>query len=121
MSNLIRHAEREINLAGLNLPTADYGGATAIQLMSLIETFAAQGHSGGSAQMVIEAFNRLARYLPLTPLTGADDEWGPSPDERRLQNLRCSRVFKHLPTGRAYDVTTDRDVTFPYTPEIVDE
>lgn len=97
--------------------------------MDLIEKFAEEGHSGMSANIAINVFERVARFEPLTPLTGADDEWVESMPGT-FQNVRCPHVFKE--NGEAYDIDgrifrepdgscyTKKDsrvpVTFPYTP-----
>lgn len=72
-------------------------------VMQLIETFESQGHSGFSASAVLQMFDRLAHYKPITSLTGADDEWE-DVDEGTFQNKRCSSVFKDKETGMAYDI-----------------
>lgn len=101
--------------------------------MSLVELFASQGHSGGSASVVLAAFGTVARYGVLTPLTGEDSEWmevGPNV----WQNVRLSSVFREE-DGRAYDIEAivhrlpdgkcylrggERHyIEFPYTPKKV--
>ena len=100
-------------------------------LLELMETFCGQGHSGSSAPYVVDLFAKLALYKPLSPLTGADDEWLDNGGDD-LQNVRASHVFKNKATGAAYDIRgrvfrhpdgacfTSADsrvpVTFPYTP-----
>ena len=51
-----------------------YNDLATKAILDLIELFASQGHSGFSAPYVINAFDRLARFKPLSPLTGEDDE-----------------------------------------------
>lgn len=74
-SSLIQHAERELKLAGLDQPDADYGGMLAPAVMELITTFSDQGHSGQSAMIVATLFARLVQWRPLSPLTDDPDEW----------------------------------------------
>lgn len=136
--SLLEHARTELQIAGLFDPDSDYGGMLGEAVMRLMETFSGEGHSGFSAGMAIGIFEKLARYEPLTPLTGADDEWvevaeeqlSPTETAPLFQNKRCSRVFKA--GGNAWDIDgrifrepsgicfTSRDsrvpVTFPYTP-----
>ncbi|TXH48636.1 MAG: hypothetical protein E6Q97_24345 [Desulfurellales bacterium] len=127
--SLVEFAKSELTRAGLFDADSDYGGMLGDAVLRMIELFAKEGHSGFSAGMAISAFTRLARYEPLTPLTGDDDEWR-EVDAGLFQNKRCSRVFKDE-TG-AYDIDgrvfrepsgacfTNRDsrvyVTFPYIP-----
>lgn len=132
MSNLLEHAKRELELsrAGESL----YGDMLPQAVLELMEVFANQGHSGMSAGITLQLFNRLAKFEPWMPLTGEDDEWtqidfGP---DMAYQNKRCSHVFKGA-DGRAYDsegiIFEDPDgvcgtnsesrvyIEFPYTPE----
>lgn len=139
MSKLLEHARRELALANLPATDKDVSASDAMaqmiadDVLELIETLAKQGHSGGSVRVCLDLFNTLACYEPLSPLTGAPEEWHEVDlDTRLLQNIRCSRVFKEVATGRAYDIHgiifKDKDgccyagegsaveVTFPYTP-----
>lgn len=74
-SPLVEHARRELELAGLFDADADYGGMAGNAVMQLVETFAAQGHSGTSAGLVMYLFQRVASYKPLTPITDDPDTW----------------------------------------------
>lgn len=132
MSNLETFAKDELTRAGLFSKDSDYGGMLGDAVMKMIKVFADEGHSGYSASMAINVFERVARFEPLTPLTGEDDEWN-EVSEGSFQNRRCSHVFKDS-DGRAYDIQgrvfrepsgscyTNRDsrvyVTFPYVPKI---
>lgn len=140
-SNLVIHARRELEIiqAAAN---EDEGGidefqqAINEQLLEMVETFSGGGHSGGSAGYTIGLLPRLLSYEPLTPLTGADDEWvvvvdGPCGDSGLEQNSRCSHVFRE--DGVAYDIDavvyresngveftgwdSARRVEFPYVPK----
>ena len=134
--NLIRHARRELEIAGLFKADSDYAGMLGESTSNLMKLFSLEGHSGFSAVMQTSLFQKVSRFEPLTPLTGADDEWN-EVGEGYWQNRRCSHVFKDA-DGRAYDIqgrifrepngatyTSGGSrvfVTFPYTPasEIVD-
>ena len=130
MSNLVNHTRFELKKAGLYDEDSDYGGMLGKAVEELIEAFAKQGHSGFSAGMAVSLFEKLARFEPITPLTGEPDEWNEVGDDL-LQNRRCSRVFKEK--GKAYDINgklfreksgscyTNIDsrvpVVFPYVPK----
>ena len=105
-------------------------------MLRLIEVFAEQGHSGFSAAYCVGLTEKLMRFEPLGPLTGADDEWVDVAEESGYalyQNKRCGHVFKTA--GEAYDIQgkifrdpdgstwTNGDsrvpVVFPYTPSSV--
>lgn len=130
MSNLEDFAKDELTRAGLFSKDSDYGGMMGDAVMKLIKVFSEEGHSGFSAGMAVNIFERVARFEPLTPLTGADDEWV-EVGEGTFQNKRCSHVFKE--NGEAYDIdgkvfrkpsgacytngNSRVPVTFPYVPK----
>jgi hypothetical protein len=128
VSNLVKHAERELEImGGLD---EEYNRIMADALLEIVRAFAKQGHSGFSASYAIGALQKLLAYEPLTPLKGTDDEWCEvSPG--LFQNKRCGHVFRE--NGEAYDsegrIFRNPDgtcyqngksrvpVTFPYTPK----
>lgn len=123
-------AKDELTRAGFFDKDSMYGGMLGEAVMKMIDVFADEGHSGMSASVAISAFEKVARFEPLTPLTGEDDEWFEVTDGM-FQNRRCSHVFKE--NGQAYDIEgrifrepsgacfTSREsrvpVTFPYVPK----
>lgn len=129
MSALVEFARSELKAAGLFDKDSDYGGMLAEAVMKLIEVHSAEGHSGFSNGMAVNLFERLARFEPITPLTGADDEWVEVGTDV-WQNRRCSHVFKNTegaydidgrifrrPNGVSFTSSESRvPVTFPYTP-----
>ncbi len=144
--SLLTHAKREFQAAGW----ADAEGNIeepmqrdiCNHVLTLLEVFSAEGHSGSSAPYAIDLFKKLASFEPLVPLSGDDSEWNDVGDGR-YQNNRCSHVFKDKDRfgGQAYDIDgiifydnyvdeegkpyksyyTSRDsavpITFPYTPK----
>lgn len=136
--SLEQHALREFRAAGWMDKNGKFCDemqqAICNNVLELINHLASQGHSGYSATYCIHMFEKLAKYEPLVPLSGDDDEWnevGPGV----FQNNRCSRVFKQADRfdGQAYDIEgrvfrepngacyTSKDslvpITFPYTPK----
>lgn len=100
MSNLVKHAQKELEIAGLLDSEKDfYGGVTGKAVLDIMETFSKQGHSGASAPLVASLFKELSSFGVLSPLTGEDDEWNEI-GEDRYQNNRHSAVFKE--EGRCY-------------------
>lgn len=127
--SLVEHAKYELR-KNLALGDDDPDRWMADNVIELLEVFAKQGHSGSSAPFCVSLFSALARYEPIGPLTGEDDEWVEYV-EGRFQNRRCSHVFKdadgvydsegrifRYPNGACY---TNRDsrvpIEFPYTPK----
>lgn len=122
-------AKSELTRAGLFDEDSDYGGMLGQSVMKLIDVFSDEGHSGFSAGMAISLFEKLARFEPITPLSGDDSEWMEIYDGE-WQNKRCPHVFKD--SNGAYDSEgrifrdpdgscfTSRDsrvaITFPYVP-----
>jgi hypothetical protein len=129
MSSLVDHAKRELEAAGYFDKASDYNGMLGKDVLKLIKVFSDQGHSGFSAGIVSNLFNKLSRFQPLLPLTGKDDEWV-EVDNGVFQNNRASHVFKE--NGKVYDINgkvfvepdgcsytnfeSRVEVTFPYTP-----
>ncbi len=81
----------------------DYGIMCYQAAGELLKVFEAQGHSGYSAQLVKQIFNRLVDGKPLTPITDEEDQWteyaqylSVKDDIRRYQHKRMSSLFKHV-------------------------
>ena len=119
MTTLLQHTKSELRAAGLFDDDSDFDGEIGVQVMALMETFCAYGHSGGSAAITLVLFDKLAHHLPINPLTGEDDEWEypEHVEDKQIQiNKRCSRVFKD--DEMAWDTHVGRTpITFPYMPE----
>ena len=75
MSNLEKHAEREMRLAGLYDKDADYGGMIPKNVIEVVTAFAAAGHSGESAAQTLSILERVLRFKTLTPITKDPVEW----------------------------------------------
>ena len=103
MSNLLKHAEIELEAIGALSEKDDfYGGMTGKSVMELMRVFSEQGHSGMSANIVRNLFNKLADYKPLSSITCKDDEWGDVSEHQSgdvYQNKRLSSVFKDGKNG----------------------
>ncbi len=110
MSNLVEHARRELELAGLFDKDSDYGGMLGPSVMKVVEVFAAEGHSGFSAGMALELLEKLLRFQPLAPIGTAPNEWfdhGPGTGpygERIWQNERRSTTFSRDGGKTWYDI-----------------
>lgn len=96
-SNLVRHAEREMRLAGLYDDDADYGGMIPEAVLNVVRTFAADGHSGGSAMIVMHILEKVLRFEPLTPITSDPEQWNAVADlddgGEMWQSKRDPRLF----------------------------
>ena len=96
--SVVQHAKSEFEYAG-------WPGECEMQkqicdnLIELLEVLSQQGHSGFSAPYLLNLFNKLARFQPITALTGEDSEWS-EVSEGMLQNKRDSTVF--MENGEAY-------------------
>ena len=136
-SNLVSYAEKELGIAGWKSPDSFYGDMMFKAVMRQLRLFSIEGHSGMSAGLATSIASSLCSYEPLSPLTGADDEWNECGDGV-YQNRRASSVFKERGDPRAYRIDgkvfvdadgcsyTSRDsrvyIEFPYKwakPEIV--
>lgn len=142
MSNLVYHAERELDLIGMTEDSDGMNSSMRNHILHMIEQFAKEGHSGFSAFWTISCLEKLMRFEPISPLTGEDWEWSEVSDGL-YQNNRCSSVFKDANRfdGQPYDINGkifvehyyNKDgeertssyangdshvvISFPYTPE----
>jgi hypothetical protein len=107
MSNLIDHAEHELNLAGLLDKNSDYNGAIGEAVLELVRVFSKQGHSGFSASQTLHLFNEVASFKSLTPIGKSDDEWinvSEMSVEPMWQNKRRSTTFSRDGGKTWYDI-----------------
>ena len=72
---LREHAEREVELVGLLDEDSDYGGMVGRAVIELSALFGAQGHSGTSAAITLDVFEKVARFQNLSPLTSDPEDW----------------------------------------------
>jgi len=99
-SNIETFAERELALLGEG--EDEMQAAMNSHLLRMVKTFADEGYSGFSASYAVECLERLLRFLPLSSIEDAPDDWN-DVGEGSFQHKRCSRVFKDA--GRqAYDI-----------------
>jgi hypothetical protein len=75
MSNLVKHAEQEMRIAGLYDEGADYDGMIPDAVVEIVKVFAAQGHSGMSASIVTSILERVLRYKVLEPINSDPQYW----------------------------------------------
>lgn len=109
MSAYKLHAEREFRAAGWLDDNGAFKdemqGMICQHVIKLLDVFDGEGHSGTSAPYTINLFSTLAKFEPIVPLQGADDEWN-EVGNGMFQNNRCSHVFKQPDrfNGQAYDI-----------------
>ena len=102
MGKLLEHAEQELKYAGYHIdnnnttykdPMDGYGDGCAKCAIEMLKVFEKQGHSGMSANITLNIFNRLARFENLTELTNNPDEWqklgGDDDDWQNKRNCSC--------------------------------
>lgn len=107
MSNLVKHAEKELKLAGLFDKDSDYDGMLGKAVLELVKVFAKQGHSGFSANLTLQIFNEVASYKPLTPIGRSKDEWMNVSEQsgyEMWQNTRRSTTFSRNGGKTWYDI-----------------
>lgn len=107
MSNLVKHAENELKLAGMFDKDSDYDGMLGKAVLDLVKVFAKQGHSGFSAHQTLRIFNEVARYKPLSPIGASKDEWmnvSEMSGAEMWQNRRRSTTFSRDGGKTWYDI-----------------
>ena len=95
--NLVEYTENEL----ARIPKDEDGMQDLVNrnILEIVKAFSEQGHSGFSAGYVLSKLERLLRFKPISPLTGADDEWKEVHSQngvRTYQNKRCSSIFKDV-------------------------
>lgn len=107
MSNLVKHAEKELKLAGLFDKDSDYDGMLGKAVLELVKVFAKQGHSGFSANWTLQVFNDVASYKPLTPIGKSKGEWmnvSDTAESEMWQNTRRGTTFSRNGGKTWYDI-----------------
>lgn len=101
MNNYYNHAMREFRAAGWINEQGLYSDEMQEQMcnhmVSLLDVFGKEEHSGFSASYAIKLFSKLAKFDPIIPLTGEYWEWNlvsDGGDGKMYQNNRCGAVFK---------------------------
>lgn len=92
MSNLVKHAKRELDYSSLE-DKEGYEQLIISSVIELLELFSKQEHSGSSANYVIYLFNKLARFDILSPIEDVEEDWIKVSDNL-YQNRRMGNVFK---------------------------
>lgn len=130
-SRLVSFAKSEFKLLGWDNTDDKMQKEICKNLIDLLSVLSKQGHSGFSIGYVLNLFNKLANFTPISPLTGEDSEWNDCGTYKAndgeeitiFQNNRCSTVFKDSKDSRAYDINLDtlndsgkKYISFPYTP-----
>lgn len=103
LSNLLDHAQRELDLIGMLDRDADYGGQLGRDVLALIGHFSSQGHSGHAAVNAIHLFGKLARFEPLSEITSDIREWMEVSDGV-WQSRRSPAVFSKDRGATYYDL-----------------
>lgn len=112
-----------IEQAKAELTRAQVSPDETAAFINILRTFFNTWDSGGAVSVAAPMLQRLIAGKPITPLTGADDEWVDQSDvyggRPMWQNSRCGSVFKGA-DGVAYDIDGPGGqkvlVTFPYWP-----
>ena len=111
-----------IEQAEIELKAINFGEEDSAVMIDILKRFFAQWDSGGGVFVAAPVLQRLIAGKPLSPLTGADEEWIDRTEmndgKPMWQNIRCSTVFKDADGVYDIDVLghTKFPVTFPYTP-----
>ena len=104
MSNLVKHARRELELIGEEPETiAGY--------LAVVQAFADMGHSGGSASVAIPTLQALLQFQNLRPLTDDPAEWEDRSEVSGYpvwQNSRNGQAFSE-DGGKTYALLSESD------------
>jgi hypothetical protein len=108
-AGLVDHADFEMKRAGLFDKDSDYGGMLGKAVLELVKLFAKQGHSGFSAMLTLDVFDKVAKFKTLTPITSDPDEWfdvreNIGGDEPLWQSKRNPAMFSNDGGKTWYDI-----------------
>lgn len=107
MSNLVKHAEAELKAAGFYDKTTDeYHKMIAEAVLRMVRGFADEGHSGMSASITLQIFNKVVNFEPLSPVTNNPYEWN-HVGERNWQSSRYSEAFSR-DGGQTYYILSEK-------------
>lgn len=100
-SSLITFAENELARLGND----DGQEAMNKHILQTVQVFADEAHSGFTAMYAIRMLERLLRYLPLSAIEDAPEDWNEM-SEGLFQHKRCSKIFKDKNRfeGKAYNI-----------------
>ena len=107
--------------AKVELEAINFGKEDSVAMLEILALFFHQWDSGGAVFAAAPVLHKLICGHPLSPLTGADNEWidrSEASGEPMWQNARLSTVFKKA-DGVAYDIDAPdirKPIVFPYTP-----
>jgi len=107
----IKQARKELKL----IKTDEYITEWVIELLKTLNN--QNGHSGTSFKKTLQLFWRLSQNLPLSPLTGEDNEWEEEYD--KFVNKRCYYVIKDKKDGQEYWINHKYQripIKFPFLP-----
>lgn len=106
--SLMSHTIEELNRLGMTEDATDeYNKSMRNHIIHMMQEFCNEGHSGFSAGYAVSILSKLMKYEPVTPLTGADDEWvdvASFGTKDLYQNKRYSKIFKEGKDGKAYNI-----------------
>lgn len=98
-SNLVKHAQRELEIIGEDPDFIQH-------YLDVVRLFASQGHSGGSASVFIPTLQKLLNFENLTPVTDEPIEWQ-EVQAGLWQNVRNGSFFSK-DGGRTYYNVEDK-------------
>ena len=110
---LVDHGKEELERAGLFDKDSDYDGMLGEAVLELLQTFSKQGHSGFSAQLTMELFNKLVKYETLTEITDDPEEWMAVSEDMALgegvwQSRRNPALFSNDGGKNYYSIDDDK-------------
>jgi len=107
---LKEYAKRELDILGFTAEQDANMNFIRDRILTIIDDLEAEKIDEKEADFVVSSLYRSQKFMPLSALTGEDDEWIPLEEEEKdssegvvYQNLRCPKVFKEA-DGKAYNI-----------------
>ena len=128
--SMLEHFKKECEILGWDNTRDKMQQLIVRNVEDILKVVSNQGHSEFSMLYLLDLLNKAIKRIPLSPLTGSNDEWDDISDGL-LQNKRDSRVFKpndeepytidayafREPNGSCYTGrSSHKEIKFPYRP-----
>ncbi len=117
---ILEHAAYELTKSGMTDHEDENARRVAMNVMALVRRFERQKNDKRSAEFILEAFERICRFMPLTPLTDDPDEWEKfemvrrnvetNEEEKKIvwQSKRSTSIFSEDEGKTFYDQNTGK-------------
>lgn len=109
-STVKEYMKQELDILGLTDKQDENFNFIRDRILTILDDLEAEKIGEEQANFIVGSLYRSQGFLPLSPLTGEDDEWIPLEESEKdksegvvYQNIRCPKVFKEV-DGKSYNI-----------------